>query len=204
MIKPLISCILCCILSSHFKLKILHVWCIWKHSYVNPSGAASSAQCAFCKTTANYWKGAGGLWYSLALAGVLSPGSVACYCTHFSPVQLACAALCFCCCVCNTPQRNTAEWFQDRHLLIAHEQLFIRTIPCTGSLLMRAPFPHELQWSAEKCCPERLWKIGTVMKLDSKGEMFCRSCDVTGLMINTDFQRRIQTSCDKCIIFHYS
>lgn len=132
---------------------------------------------------------------------MLSPGSVVCYCTHFSPVQLECAALCFCCCVDNTQQRKTAEWFQSRHLLIAHEQLFIRTIPCTGSLLMRAPFPRELQRKCRKMLPREAMEN---RKLDSKGEMFCRSCDITGLMINSDFQRRIQTSCDKCIIFHYS
>lgn len=28
------------------------------------------------------------------------------------------------------------------------------------------------------------------MKLDGKGEMFCRSCAVTGLVIDSDLQRR--------------
>lgn len=48
-----------------------------------------------------------------------------------------------CCHIYNGLQKTTVEWFQGRQLLIAHKQLFIRTIPCTRGLFMRAPFPRK-------------------------------------------------------------
>lgn len=58
-----------------------------------------------------------------------------------------------CCHVYNEPQTKTAEWFWGMHLPIAHEQLYIRTIPCTRGLLTKAPFPCEQQWKCSIMLP---------------------------------------------------
>lgn len=66
--------------------------------------------------------------------------------------------------------------------------------PAQKGLLMRAPFPCECQWKRSICWGGRQEKIGTIMKLDSKGEVFCRNCAATGLMINSNLQRRGKNS----------